>query len=390
MSNATRRSVLLGIALVGFVGLGLPDGMLGTAWPFTRADLGRPLEDLGLLITVGTVTGGTMAALSGAVSRRIGSGGLLIVATTATSIGVVMWATAPSFAVFVAGSAIVGLGTGLFDPGINHYVAKHHGARSMNSLHLTFGIGATAGPLVMIGAVEGLGTWRWGLAAILVFYVPMVVIMIVTREGWGRPLPRGERPQRRPPFDRSVLRTVASFAMSTGIEVAGGQWAFTVLQSRGTTDAVAAGFVAAYWGGLTGGRLVGAVGGDRLGRRRTLIVSMVLLVLGYGALWVDPVGLGALGLPVAGAGMALVFPTLVLVTEAVHGDVSDVVMGWSFAGAAAGAAALPWLAGVIGARTEVDVIPLVILISSILFIGILWPLLRAERTRSTVLQSPDG
>jgi MFS family permease len=126
MSTTARRSLLLGVAFVAFIGLGLPDGMLGTSWPFTRAEFGRPIEDLGLLIAVWTISGGATAALSGNVSRRIGTGGLLVVATIAGVFGVVLWAIAPVWPVFILGTVVIGLGAGLFDPGINHYVAKNH------------------------------------------------------------------------------------------------------------------------------------------------------------------------------------------------------------------------------------------------------------------------
>ena len=88
-------------------------------------------------------------------------------------------------------------------------------------------------------------------------------------------------------------------------------------------------------------------------------------------------------------GAALVFPTLVLVTESIHGDASDVVIGWGFAASAAGAASLPWFVGIVGARTDLDVIPLMILVAIAVFAVVLGPLLRSERPRPTVLHSPD-
>jgi fucose permease len=241
----------------------------------------------------------------------------------------------------------------------------------------------------MIGAVRATGTWRWGLAALLVFYVPMVGVMAATRASWGRPMPKSAQSGRGLRSKQPVARTLALFGMSTGIEAAGGQWAFSILVARGIADGAAAGFAAAYWGGLTAGRLAGAVAGERLGRRVTLAGSLVLLGIGHTILWLDPLGLGAWGLPIAGAGTALVFPTLVLVTESVHGDASDFVMGWGFAAAAGGAATLPWLAGIIGSRTDLDVIPLVILAAIGVFAMVLTPLLRREPSQPVVLHSPD-
>lgn len=390
MARPTRRTFLLGVALVGFVGLGLPDGVLGTTWPFARADLARPVEDLGLIITAMTVASALTAAVSGQVSRRLGTGTLLSIALALSILGAGLWAMAPSWPVFVAGAALLGLGGGFFDPGVNHHVARHHGARSMNSLHLAYGVGATAGPLVVVSALAVSGTWRWGLGSILVLYVPVAITIVATRSEWGTPrLDRGA-PTRRAASPGQVMRTLTWFATATGIEVAGGQWAFTILKERGVADNVAAGFVAAYWGGLTGGRLLGAVFGHRMGRRHILFASLSLLAVGYLLFAADPLGAGALGLPIAGAGMALVFPTLVLATEEVHGDASDLVMGWSFSSAAFGAAVLPWAAGLVGARTDIDVIPVILLVATIGFALLLMPLLRAPGGTPSHLHSPNG
>jgi fucose permease len=386
-----RRRLLLIVALVGFVGLGLPDGVLGTAWPFARADFGRPVEDLGFVITVLTISSALMAAVSGRVGRRLGTGRLLFVALVLATAGGVMWAAATSWGMFVTGAALIGLGGGFFDPAINHHVARHHGTRSMNALHLAFGLGATIGPIAVVGALGVTGTWRWGLASVVVLYVPVAVVVALTRDAWGAPRVRPAVADDLPPLRPwRVMRTLSWFATATGIEVAGGQWAFTILQDRGSSDEVAAAFVAAYWGGLTGGRLFGAVFGNRLGRGAVLGGSLLLLAAGYAWLWVDPGGTGAVGLPIAGAGMALVFPTLVLATEEVHGDASDLVVGWSFASAALGAAVLPWGAGLIGARIGTGVIPLVLGCATAAFAVLLAPLLRQGRERPPALHSPDG
>lgn len=390
MSRPARRRFLLGIALVGFVGMGLRGGVLGTSWPFARADLVRPVEDLGLIITAITVANALTAAVSGRVSRQIGTGRLLLTALALSMTGAGLWATARSWPAFVAGAVLVGLGSGFFDPGVNHHVARHHGTRSMNGLHLAYGMGATIGPLVVVGALAASGTWRWGFAAIIVVYAPVAIAVASTRNEWGSPRPELPQSTARRVERRQVVRTLMWFATSTGIEVAGGQWAFTILKERGSADNTAAGFVAAYWGGLTLGRLIGAVFGHRMDRRLILVVSLALLALGYGLFSVDLFGAGAFGLPIAGAGMALIFPTLVIATEEVHGDAADLVIGWSFSAAAFGAAVLPWASGIIGARTDLDVIPLLLLVVTFGFALLLTPLLRAPAEPPSALHSADG
>lgn len=139
------------------------------------------------------------------------------------------------------------------------------------------------------------------------------------------------------------------FLVYTGVEVAAGQWAFTLLtESRAMPTAAAGWWVAAYWGGLTAGRLLFGVVGDRITADRLLDSSALVALAGLGLLWADPGGAGAIGLPIAGLGFAAIFPTLVSLTPARIGrDRSTRMVGYQLAAANVGAASIPWLMGLI-------------------------------------------
>jgi fucose permease len=139
------------------------------------------------------------------------------------------------------------------------------------------------------------------------------------------------------------------FFLYTGVEVGVGQWAFTLLsEGRGMGTAPAGVWVAVYWGGLTVGRLLFGVAGGRIAPTSALSGSMAVALLGLGVLWLDPFGLGAFGLPVAGLGLAAVFPMLVSLTPARIGLTrSTRSMGYQLAAANLGAAVLPWTLGLV-------------------------------------------
>lgn len=139
------------------------------------------------------------------------------------------------------------------------------------------------------------------------------------------------------------------FFLYTGVEVGTGQWAFTLLtESRGLGTTAAGTWVAIYWGGLTLGRFGFGVVGERLAPSRILGGSMLVSLLGLGLLWSDPIGIGAVGLPIAGLGFAAVFPTLVSLTPARIGRLrSTRSMGSQLAAANLGAAGVPWLLGLV-------------------------------------------
>lgn len=351
-----RLRRLLVVAFVAFVVLGLHDGLLGTAWPSIQSEFSRPVDDLGVLVAALVVGYGTSSWVSGGLSRRWGTGTMLVAAFAIFSAAGLVYATAPVWPVVVVASVGVGVAKGLLDPVVNAHVARHHGTRSMSALHLTFGLGATLGPLVMVRSIHVTGTWRWGLGVAVIASLAMLAVMVATRRSWGVAVPAATNGSAAARFG-DAWRVLLVFSTSTGVEVGAGAWAFTLLVSRGVTEGVAAGFVSAYWGGLTLGRLLGTIAGDAVTRRTLYAISAGLLFAGIGLLWSDPAGVGAWGLPVAGLGISLVFPVTVLETESRMRDQADIVMGWGFAAGGAGAAFFPWLVGFVAARTSLEWIP---------------------------------
>jgi hypothetical protein len=213
----------------------------------------------------------------------------------------------------------------MVDAGLNAYVALHGGVRRLGLLHGAYGVGTSAGSLLVVGALAA-GSWRGAW-----------VVMAV--DGAAEP--------RRPGLIIAV--TVLCFAALVGAEYSTGAWSYTLLtDGRGVSDTAAGLWVAAFWGGLTVGRFaVGAVG-HRIDRIALLNVSAAGALSGVGLLWWDPGGLGVLGLPVAGLGFAALFPALVaLMPDRIGAHRSSAVIGWSVAAASLGGTAVAAGAGVL-------------------------------------------
>lgn len=344
MTRPVPRGLLM-VAFVAFVGLGVPDGLIGTGWPEMSGDLSRSIGDLGVAVTVGIAGFATMAALSGQVAARIGPGSRLAAAYVGIGLGALLVGIGPNWALVLVGVAVLGMGNGLLDPTVNSYVARNHGMRTMNLLHASFGAGATLGPLVMLWSLRATGGWRAAYVGVAVWGGLMFVVMFVTRRSW-RDRPASETRRRDGGTPVAVPLVLAAFLLTTGTEMAAGTWAYSWLfEGRGVSDAAAAAFAAAFWAGLTGARLVGVVIGDRLAPRTVMGWSGALLVGGSAWMAADPGGSGGFGLVAAGAGVALVFPILVVATTVGFGARGEAMVGWGFAAASAGAAALPWIAG---------------------------------------------
>ena len=353
-STALRRTV--GIAVTAFVMLGLAESGLGTAWPTLRLDVGRPISDLGVLLAVGLFGYMSSSALSGRVARRLGMGRTVLVAATVSLAGLVLYALSSSWPSVVAAAVTLGAGGGLLDSSINAYAAHRFSAGATNLLHAGFGIGATLGPIVMARAVASGAGWHAGYVVIAVAQTALLGMLWATRARWRPVAARDSAPDERLRFDPVVGLSLLMFFLYTGVEVAAGQWSFSLLtEGRGLGTDAAAAWVAAYWGGLTLGRLGLSAVASRLGAHRVLSVSMAGTIVGCAVLWWDPASLGVLGLPFAGLSLAGVFPTLVTLTpQRIGPGRTTAVMGYQLAAASLGAAILPWMVGWAVARTSLE------------------------------------
>jgi fucose permease len=352
---------IVALAFVTFIAMGVPNGSLGTAWPSIRDDFSRPLADLGLLLVALTVGNVISGALAGWATRRLGRGAMLVASSVATAAALVLFSTAGAWPAVVAAVALLGFGKGLIDAGVNAFVAVNHGVRVMNLLHASFGVGSTLGPL-LVAALLGAGrSWRPAFAVLAILDVVLVVAFWRTRRGWSAGVmeaaehSRGRGGKGGAPL---LVATLGLFFLYTGVEVGAGQWAYTLLtEGRGMGVGAAGFWVAAYWGGLTAGRIGVGVAGAGRSPLAILDGSIALALAGLSVVWIDPFGFGYLGLPVAGLGMAAVFPTLMgLAPRRFPPQRVASVVGYQTAAAALGAAALPYVAGFAAERSGLEVI----------------------------------
>lgn len=352
--------VVVWVGLAAFVGLGLPEATLGVTWPSIRADLDLPLSALGLLL--GSLTVGYLptSAVSGRLTARFGAGVMLAAAAAIFATAMTLYLTAPSLPFLIAGSVLGGVAAGITDPGINTHFALHHGTRTMNLLHASFGIGATAGPFVATTVIGAGGSWRTPYGIYLMVQLALLVAFVSTRRRWATSgatadavtstaadeTRRGERAPATVAHSRPVtVLSSATFLVYTGLEVGGGVLAFTLLaEGRGLSDTAAGLWATSYWAGLTLGRAALGLAGGRLTPEQIVRASSLAAVGAATLVTVDPSGWGAVGFPLLGLSVAGIFPSLVLLTpKRVGRDRTPNIIGVQFALAAIGASGLPAL-----------------------------------------------
>jgi fucose permease len=341
---------LLLLAYLGFVSLGLPDGLLGVGWPQIRAEFGAPVGAVGFILVLATA-GYLLASVSaGFVLGRAGVGWLLAGSTGLTAAALAGFAAAPALPAVAAAALLLGLGAGAIDSGLNAYAARHFGARHMNWLHASFGLGATLGPLVMTGALALGLTWRWGYGVVALGQAGLAVGFLATVRAWRDGAPALAAPAPAAPRVRRTLalpavwQGAAAFGVYAGVELGAGLWAYTLLTgSRGVGEQLAGLAVAGYWGSLFAGRLLFGAVADRAGPHRVITGSVAGLVAGAALVAVPaPGALAVAGLALVGLAAAPVFPLLTLTTAERVGDRhADRAIGVQIAAAALGGAALP-------------------------------------------------
>jgi len=384
-----RRLILIALSFIAFISLGLPDGLLGVAWPTMRAGFNQPLDALGLLLV--STTAGYMISgfFSGVISRRLGIGRLLAFSCAATGLSLLGFTLVPYWWMVIAIGSIIGVGAGAIDAGLNTYVATHHSERLMQWLHASFGIGITLGPLIMTLGLNVTDTWRTGYWVVGSAQVALGVGFFLTARLWENPAgndatPAAEptltddaghvtatqpKPRATPTSETSLpasLRTLpvwysmGLFFAYTGLELTLGLWAYSLLtESRGVNAASAGLWVGVYWGMFTVGRMVAGVFANRLGHHRLVVGSLYLALTGSLLLGWNPIdGLGLIVIGLIGFAFAPIFPGMVSGTrQRVGAEHVSNTMGMQIAAAGIGAASLPALAGVLADHYSLEIIP---------------------------------
>ncbi len=373
--------MLLAIALVAFVSLGLPDGVLGVAWPSIRRSFDLPPSQLGSLLASAMVGYLISSFSSGALVARLGVGRLLLWSSVLMVTNSLAYALAPAWWVMVGAGVLAGLGAGAIDAGINAFAAARFTPRLVSWLHASYGVGAMLGPLLMTTMVTSSLGWRWGYAIIGCGLAAMAVSFLVTIPLWTtagpEPGPPGKSPEPAPGVFATLARprvwlNIVLFFVYTGLEVSAGQWTYSLFtEARGLAAGAAGVWVAIYWAGLTAGRLLSGALASRLAASALLRIGTLGALAGTGLIWWDPgMGAGPIGLAGLGFALAPIYPTLIAETPARLGPShATSAIGFQVAGAYLGTAVIPGLIGMLATHVGLGVIgPGLVATAAVLFL----------------------
>jgi fucose permease len=380
---ASRSSDLL--SLGSFVILGLPDGLLGTAWPSMRATFGAPVGDLGLILLITTVGSVLVTAFVGRLIRRLGVPALLVVAGVLAATGYAGFAAAPGLWLVLGVAVLLGLSAGMMDGGLNTAVALTGRPRLLNLLHGAYGIGTAIGPLVVTAAILT-GSWRPAYLFQVVLDLGMAGLWLRQRrrdralaaaagDSAQAPEPAAPSPQPADGWSRRryagvVIAGMGVFFVYTGLEVGAGQWEASFCRgplhlSPGATGLAAFG----YWGALTAIRIGLAL--RPVPPQAVVRWGSAIGVLACAVIWWQPgAAVTVAAFAVLGGALAGVFPALIALTPVRLGDQrAHDVIAWQVGAAAAGGAGVSAVIGLLIGATSLDVLGPAVMVLSLILVG---------------------
>jgi fucose permease len=380
-----RSRWLVPLAFVAFVSLGLPDGILGVAWPSIRHSFGLPVEQLGAILLATTAGYLASSFSAGAILARTGVGRLLVASGLLVAASATLWATTPFWPPVLLGAILSGLGAGAIDAAVNAFAARHFSPRVLTWLHACWGLGAMTGPLLMTAALaSGLG-WRVGYAALAAALVALSTGFALTLGLWSSPTATGAgaTPPRASSLGEAlaeprVRRNVIAFFVYAGIEASAGQWAYTLLtEGRGVGPATAGVAASCYWGSIFAGRLAFGALAHHVAPATLLSTSMAVAPVAALLVTVPrSAPLAFAGLFALGLFLAPIFPLLISETPARVGERHAAhAIGFQISAATLGAGTLPALVGLLMGRLGLEALGPALVAFSLLLV-----LLHARRS----------
>ena len=373
-------TLLLTIIYIAFISLGLPDSLLGSAWPVIRATFDAPIDFAGVLSMI--IAGSTIISslLSDRLTWKMGTGIVTTVSVAMTAVALLGFSWSTALWQMCLWCIPYGLGAGAVDAGLNNYVALHYSSRHMSWLHCFWGVGASISPYIMGGFLANGGNWQGGYHTVAIIQISITAILIFSLPLWKKGSGAvSDDEEKLPPMGLKktlkipgVIFILAAFFGYCACETTAGLWASSYLvEARATDPTLAAKFASLFYLGITAGRFVNGFITERFGDRKMIRVSVVIMLFG-GVLILLPLGsdLAALaGLLIVGLGCAPVYPSIIHATPDNFGrENSQAIIGVQMAFAYAGSTFMPPVFGLIARHISIKLFPVFLLVFILLLL----------------------
>lgn len=390
--------LLLAIIYLAFISLGLPDGLLGSAWPSMYQEFQVPVSYAGIISMI--ISGGTIVSSlqSDRLTLRLGPGKVTALSVAMTAAALFGFSFSHSFLPLCLWAVPYGLGAGSVDAALNNYVALHYTSRHMSWLHCMWGVGASAGPYIMGRVLSGGAAWNTGYRYIGILQVALTAILFLSLPLWrarnvsgaasgsssGAAIDKDAAEvvdtakaayTRKPLSLGQILRipgareVMVAFFCYCALEQTTGLWAASYLAlHEGISSETAAFYASLFFIGITAGRAASGFLTLRFSDTQMIRLGQGIILLGILILFLPFSGTASLaGLIVIGLGCAPIYPCIIHSTPAHFGaDLSQAVIGVQMASAYVGSCLMPPIFGLIANHISIALFPPFLLVILVL------------------------
>lgn len=369
--------LLLLIIYLAFISLGLPDSLLGSAWPTMYQEFSVPISYAGgisMIIAAGTIISSLQ---SDRLTKKLGTGKVTAISVLMTAVALLGFSVSHSYAALCLWAIPYGLGAGSVDASLNNYVALHYASRHMSWLHCMWGVGASLGPYIMGYALTGGQSWNMGYRYIAILQIALTAILFFSLPLWKKQKgDSGEEPEKTKPLSLGEIvkipgakQIMVTFFCYCALEQTAGLWAssYLVLQ-RGLAADTAASFASLFYVGITAGRAAAGFLTMKLNDTQMIRLGQGLILVGIVCVFLPFGSFGALaGLILIGLGCAPIYPSIIHSTPEHFGaDKSQAMIGVQMASAYVGTCFMPPVFGFLANHISVSLFPAFILVILVL------------------------
>lgn len=369
--------LLLAIIYLAFISLGLPDSLLGSAWPIMYQEFSVPVSYAGgisMIIAAGTIVSSLQCDR---LTRKLGTGKVTAISVLTTAAALFGFSISHSYLALCIWAVPYGLGAGCVDASLNNYVALHYASRHMSWLHCMWGVGASLGPYIMGYALTGGKGWNMGYRYIAALQILLTVVLLISLPLWKKQRTAADVQDSDTAQEQNKALSLAQISRIPGakevmitffcycaVEQTAGLWAssYLVLHS-GVTSEAAAGFASLFYIGITVGRALAGFLTIKFNDTQMIRLGQVLILSGILLLLLPLDGTAGLaGLIIIGLGCAPIYPSIIHSTPDHFGaENSQAVIGVQMAAAYVGILVMPPVFGLIATHISASLLPLYLL-----------------------------
>lgn len=367
-------NLLIVIIYISFISLGLPDGLLGAAWPSMYEGMNVPISYAGIVSMI--IAGCTIlsALMSERLVNKLGTGGVTAISVGTTALSLLGFYLSGQFWQICLWAIPYGLGAGSVDAALNNYVAIHYKSNHMSWLHCFWGIGCSCGPYVMAYFLTNNYGWNNGYFSIFILQIVLTFILVISLPLWKKKVSvmPGISEENHKPL--GIKKTISISGVKTmmltffcycAIEQTAGLWAVSYMVfERGVSAEKAAEFGAVFFIGITVGRFISGFLTAKFSDIQMIRIGIAVLTLGIMFLFIPFSYLFSLvGLWLIGFGCAPIYPCLIHSVPIRFGsDMSQAVIGVQMASAYVGTALMPPIFGFLSGKMSMEIFPVCLII----------------------------